>query len=482
MNSIGGRNQILIRGADGTMAGIDGTTQVPIGYDPETAPQASHGYATVGVPGALAGILKLHADHGTMPLDLLIASAVDYAENGFRLLPGQARFHTSSAEALAESEGGRQYYLKPDGAPHGEGELLVQADLGRTFRTIAAGGHDVFYRGELADVMIADMEKNGGFVNRESLESYEALDARIVRGSYRGYDLVGLDVPAAGAVVIQALQIMEQFDRHAMDDEEWAAVVGQSIALAFPDLRVLGTDSAAARATSTEWARSQAERVRLTAATSHEGDGSAATELPYGMPTPEQDARDPHFTTHLSVVDAQGMAVSLTQTIGPAMGSKVAVPGMGMLYASTLGGYLSGGLEPRYRARSSISPLMVFRDGQLVLVLGSAGGARIVSSVVQAVSRVVDDELALSQALAAPRVHMSADGPLQMELSAGWTADDLDEIRAMGLEAEGAERVGAFGRVQGIQFDPATGLWWGASDPDSEGSARGPGSEPGRWP
>lgn len=470
MNSIGGRNQILIRDPDGSVHGIDGTTQVPLRYDPETAPRADFGYATVGVPGALAGLMRLHSEHGSLPLATVMAPAIDYAEKGFRLLPQQARFHAGARDELAQSEGGRRYYLKPDGSTYGEGELLVQTDLGATLRRIVKGGRETFYRGDLAEIMLADMERNGGYVDRESLARYEALDSRIVRGSYRGYDLVGLDVPAAGAASIQALQIMETFDRTRLDDEEWAAVVGQAIALAAADRSRLGTDSAAARATSKDWARQQAERIHLTSVA---GGGGR-------RPSGDPDPSEPHYTTHLSVVDRDGMAVSLTQTIGPAMGSKVAVPGMGMLYAATLGGYLSDATTPGYRASSSISPLMIFKDGQLLLVLGSAGGARIVSSVVQVVSRVVDDGMRLPQALAARRVHMGSTSPLDMELSAGWTPDDVEEVRALGIEATGNAGLTAFGRVQAIEFDPSTRTWTGASDPDSEGTAGAPRDREGR--
>jgi gamma-glutamyltranspeptidase/glutathione hydrolase len=506
MNSIGGRNQILIRTGDGQFRGIDGTTQVPIGYDPDTAPEAEFGYATVGVPGALAGLMRLHAEHGSLPLGTVMQPAIHFAEQGFRLLRQQAGFHARSAEALAESEGGRMHYLKPDGSPYREGELLVQEALGATLRKIVEGGHDVFYRGELARVMIADMEANGGFVNQESLESYEALDSRIVRGSYRGYDLVGTDVPASGAVSILALQVMENFDPGAMDDEEWAAVVGQAIGLAARQRDGLGTDSAAARITSKEWARQQARQIRVMAkaaadgaagqpdagfadaATGTRGVGVAtgidAARSGHGLDSPalppDWDAE--HYTTHLSTADSTGMAVALTQTIGPAMGSKVAVPGMGMLYASTLGGYLGSALEPGYRARSSISPLMVMKDGELLLVLGSAGGARIVSSVVQVVSRVVDDGMTLQAAMSAPRVHPDSDGTLDMEMSAGWNEGDVAGIRAIGLEVLETERVGAFGRVQAIRYHPETGQWEGVSDPDSEGTARGPGPALARWP
>jgi gamma-glutamyltranspeptidase/glutathione hydrolase len=165
------------------------------------------------------------------------------------------------------------------------------------------------------------------------------------------------------------------------------------------------------------------------------------------------------------------MLVSLTQTIGPNLGSKVATPGLGFAYAATLGGYLSS-VEPGERARSSISPLMVLENGEPRLVLGAAGGARIVSAVVQAICRFVDQGLALPEALAAARVH-PMDGGLSMETSPGigWSDAVVDSVESWGFEVREVEAAGAFGRIHGIFFDPETGHAVGVADPDWEGAA-----------
>ncbi|HSM60382.1 MAG TPA: gamma-glutamyltransferase [Longimicrobiales bacterium] len=464
MNSIGGRNQILVRLPDGTVAGIDGTTQAPATYDPDRAPQASHGYPVIGVPGAAAGLLELHARHGSLPLEVVMAPAIDYAENGFRLLPGEAARQASAADRSAEFPGTAAIYLEPDGSPRDPGELLVQRDYARTLRALAAGGRAAFYEGDIARKIAADMEAHGGAVTLESLAAYRALDARVVRGSYRGYELVGLDVPSAGVVCIQALQILERFDKAKMTDAQWAGVAGQALSIASRELDAMGTDTAAARATSPDWARQMAERIR---APGHAPTGEA---FPPAGPRPD----DQGHTTHLTAADGRGMFVALTQTLGPSMGSSVVTPGLGFLYAATLGGYL-GRVEPGERARSFVSPFMVLRDGQPVLVLGAAGGARIVSGIVQVVSRVIDDRMPLADALAAPRVHM-AGSTLDAETTpgTGWRPEDLRLMRSLGLEVSENPREGAFSRVHAVQYDPATGTWTGAADPDWEGSAQAP--------
>lgn len=487
MNSIGGRNQILIRTPTGEVYGIDGTTQVPPDYDSDSSPRASHGYATVGVPGAVAGLLRLHAEFGSLPLPQVMAPAIEYAENGFRLTPGEAERQAGVSRDLSESAGGRAYFLHPDGRSYRAGERLVQSDLARTLRKLAVGGRGEFYRGSIAHRIAADMEANGGLVTGSSLAAYEALPARVVHGTYRGYELAGLDVPASGAIVIQALHIVENFEPDLLGPEAWAAVLGEAVGLAAVDRSSLGTDSAAARVTSKEWAAAKVDRVRAaTQAGAREAPGSGTPprsgapdepEIPEGY---DWLASDGH-TTHLSTADADGMMVALTQTIGPSMGARVATPGLGFLYAVTQGGYL-GRVEPGERVRSSIAPLLVALDGQPVVILGAAGGGRIVSAVVQAVSRIVDDGMTLPEALAAPRVHPESGAresagvtglSIEMTPGDGWSDAELGVFRRLGFEVEPSPRRGAFGRIHAVEYDAVTGVWIGVADPDWEGSAEG---------
>ena len=499
MNSIGGRTQILVRLPDGTIAGIDATTQAPATYDPETAPQASYGYPTVGVPGAVAGLARLLREHGTMSLEEVMAPAVALAEDGFELLPGEAARHAAGAEQLAGFEGSRAHFLTSEGDARRAGSVFVQPDLAATLRQVAAGGEDAFYRGEIAGRIAADMEANGAAVTAEALAAYRALDARIVRGSYRGYELVGTDVPAAGAVTIGILHILEHFDMAELEDESWAALVGTAIARAFEERTVARRSGLGDLAfmTGKEWAADIAAGIEVPGAARRMAGPAVA--LPGGVlssqPTESAQPADPRspnglmagwnaagwgpahsHTTHLSTADGAGMYVALTQTIGPNLGSKVTTPGLGFLYAATLGGYL-GRMEPGERARSSISPLMVLQDGEPVLVLGAAGGARIISAVVQTVVRVVDQGMDLPEALAAARVH-PVDGGIEMETSPGigWADEDIAEVLSWGMTVREVEREGAFGRIHGIRVNRGTGEIVGVADPDWEGAAIVPGS------
>ena len=482
MNSIGGRTQILLRLPDGSFAGIDATTQAPDTYDPETAPQASYGYPTVGVPGSVAGLTRLLREHGTLSLAQVMAPAIELAEDGFRILPGEAARHRAGADQLAEFEGSRAHFLTADGETRAAGDLFVQPELAATLQTIASGGADPFYRGSIAQRIAADMEAHGGAVTLQSLAAYQALDAPVVRGSYRGYDLVGTDIPASGAVTIGILHILEHFDMGALDHDTWAGLVGTAVARAF-------TERAAARAggagdlafmTDRSWAAGVAGDLEVPGAVRRAAVADRAhAAARVAMADWDAAGWGPSHghTTHLSAADGDGMYVALTQTIGPNLGSRVATPGLGFLYAATLGGYL-GYMEPGERARSSISPLMVVRDGEPVLVLGAAGGARIISAVVQAVLRVVDQGMSLPDALAAARVH-PIDGGIAMETSPGigWGPEVVAEVQSWGMEVQEVEREGAFGRIHGIWVNGETGEVVGVADPDWEGAAIVPNGE-----
>ena len=508
MNSIGGRTQILVRLPDGAVTGIDATTQAPPAYDPETAPRASYGYPTVGVPGAVAGLTRLLREHGTLPLNEVMAPAIELAGEGFRLLPGEAARHAAGAERLAEFRGSRVHFLTRSGESRKAGSLFLQPYLAATLAAIAAGGADAFYRGPIAERIVADLAAHGSSVTARALAEYRALAAPVVRGSYRGYELVGTDIPASGAATIGILHILEHFDMSALDADSWAGLVGTAVARAFEERAAARSEGVPDLAfmTGGEWAAGIAATIDVPGAVRRaagessgiEGGGqvgrgsteSAVAAGRAGSLAPGAGGAmadwdsgswgpaDGH-TTHLSTGDADGMYVALTQTIGPSLGSGVATEGLGFLHAATLGGYL-GRMEPGQRARSSISPLMVLRDGEPVLVLGAAGGARIISAVVQTVLRVVDQGMTLPEALAAARVH-PVDGGVAMETSPGigWAADDVAEVRSWGMAVEEVEREGAFGRIHGIGVDPVTGELVGVADPDWEGAAVAVGA-PGR--
>lgn len=458
MNGIGGRFQAIIRTGEGDISGIDATTQAPLNYDANTATKSRNGYPTIGVPGVVKGLTTLLEKHGTMELSEVMARAIDYAENGFDLLPGEAYRHAMAIGNIREFVGTSKYFLKGDTTTLA-GERFVQKDLANTLRLIAEKGPDVFYKGEIAEKMVADIRENGGYLDLNSLESYEARPSRIMTGSYRGYDLHSLWIPSYGAITIEMLHIMEKFDLESGSDVEWGNRFYQANTIAYRDRRKQRTEESGDLLTSKVYAQEIADSLNA-----NEGKSAAAV-------LQEEWLVANGHTTHFSVADKAGTMLAVTQTIGPNMGSKVASPGLGFLYATTMGGYL-GGFKAGQRASSHISPTIVTRNGVPFLVLGAAGGSRIPTAIVQTISRMIDRKMGLAEAMAAGRVH-SVDTAILVEMHEGttWTAQDLEEFESMGLEVVTIEGKGRFGRVHAITYDPESQIWTGSADPDWEGTS-----------
>ena len=464
MSGLGGRTQVLLRTSDGEIRGIDATTVVPASYDPGRADAASYGYATVAVPGTVAGLVRLSREFGRLPLSEVMAPAVGLAEQGFPMPAAEAARIARLRDQLLESEGARTHFLQPDGSPYTAGSLFVQPDLGATLRAIQAGGADAFYAGEIGARIAEDMRLHDAHVTAADLRDYRAADARVVRGRYDRYELAGTYMPASGATVIEALQILDYLDLSSDRTVDRASALAQALLLAFEDREApLGPpDEMADLLTSAAWAGSRARDVRLS------GDGRADPGLPPAVT--QGGAQEPPHTTHVSVADADGMVVALTQSVGPTLGARVATPGLGFLYAQTLGGYLAA-LPPGGRAWSSMSPLLVLEDGEPRLVLGGAGARRIVSALVQVVVAWADGG-GLEAAQLHPRLHPTpARWTLEHGPVAQWPPQVVDTLRERGHPLQ--ERLDAswFARINGIEYRPGERVWVGVADPRWSGGS-----------
>ena len=470
MSGIGGRLQAIVRSPEGKVSGIDASTEAPESYDKTTAVDAPYGYPIIGVPGVVAGLLKLHADHGSLPLAQVMQPAIDYATNGFEVLPGAEIRFKMVKKSLLEFAGTRQYFIKNDSLTYEAGDMLVQKDLAATLEKIKTGGADAFYKGEIADKIAEDMSKNGGYVTKASLASYEAKDSEVVTGTYHGAEVYSLWLPSFGAITIEVLNILSNLPMEEYDETQWASAVYQASRFAYND-RLAQLTHDAAYFTDPGRADSLAALINIEAP-----DTVLVGEMIDKKPTLLAMQGLGH-TSHLSTADAEGRMVALTQSLGPIMGSKVAAPGLGFMYASTLGSYLGPfSPEPGKRAVSHISPTLMTKDGKPFLALGAAGGDKIVTAIVQVVSRIMDDQMKLDEALAAPRIHPIRDGGMLLELHEGieWQEEDFDFLTNQGLLIDPEEREGRFGRVHAVMFDEQTRTWIGAADPDWEGSAAGP--------
>lgn len=465
MSGLGGRLMALLSTASGTIHGIDATTQAPMQYDTATAADMPFGYPTIGIPGVVAGLTKILNEHGTLSLEEVMAPAIRYAEEGFALLPGEALRHAMQLDEVKQFEGSSRYFLKGD-TTYSAGDWFVQKDLANTLKAIAAGGSDAFYKGAIAEKIISDLQKNGSVMTLEDLAAYQAEDRMVLKSNYRGYDIHALWMPSFGAITLEIMNILELLPMGELSEADWATACYQAIALAYEDRDKQTSDSMAQVLVSKVYAESLFPQINLQA--------NPSRQMGFLDASPAQWQQMEGHTTHLSVSDKNGMTVALTQSLGPNMGSRVATPELGFLYAVTLGRYL-GVFDPGQRAASHISPVIVTRDGNPFLTLGAAGGSLIIPAVVTVMSRVIDQGLPLDQALAAPRVFFQADSMLiETHEGVNWDPASLQEIQSEGFFLKSINQPARFGRVHAVQFDSKKRTWIGAADPDWEGSAAKP--------
>ncbi|MEL7045501.1 MAG: gamma-glutamyltransferase, partial [Pseudomonadota bacterium] len=230
MSHLGGRIQILVRTPEGKYEGYNGMTEVPRSF---VAPQepSRQGYGTIATPGMVAGLARLHREHGSLPWSELITEPARIARTGYRLLPGAAARHARAFDDFVDNSGFQQVFVEEDGTAFDSGDLLEQPALGNTLQRLADYGAADFYRGEIARKIAADMAAHGGFVGAEDLAAYAVLDGRYVATRYRGFDIHTLAAPAGGGLVVKALNILESFDLSNFSDVQWAAVMNQALAI-----------------------------------------------------------------------------------------------------------------------------------------------------------------------------------------------------------------------------------------------------------
>jgi gamma-glutamyltranspeptidase/glutathione hydrolase len=442
------------------------------------------GPLAVATPGALAAYSLALQQHGRLKLSDLIIPAAELADRGFPLDRPNASALAGAARTLRRVSGPQVSLLKPDGSPYAENEVLKQADLANTYRGIALNGPDYFYRGPFAAAIGQWMAARGGLLSAEDFASYEAVHREPLVTTYRGRTIVGFPPPSSGGVhVAQILNILERFDLAATyrrDVGEHTHVVAEAMKLAFADRAYWLGDPDFVRVprglTDKLYAQTLAARI----------DPGLAKPVPMaGTPPAADENVFLKHTTHIATADVQGNWVAMTQTVNTSYGSKVIVPGTGVVLnnqmddfaiapgtpnAFGLVGAEANAVAPRKRPLSSMSPTIVLQDGQPIMSVGAAGGPTIISQVVQALVRRIDLGLPLDQSLAQPRIHH------QWSPDAVRVESRLDAGLQQALTSRGhmLTPVNNMGVSQAIEFDRASKQFIGVHDPRVPGKAAGP--------
>lgn len=396
------------------------------------------GHKAVCVPGHVAGLWEVHQSYGTLEWARLLEPAIRLSE-GFRL-PAETRIawqvgeaarpgYVTVAEKLGWTAAGRAIYLKEDGTPYRAGEVIVCEDYGNTLRRIASGGADEFYRGSIAEEIDADFRANGGFVSGEDLENYRVVTAEPVKGRYRGLDVFSSQPPQSGVQLIELLHILGHFDLASMDPHspEYVDLVARAMQACFVDRgRYLGdpefVDVPVQYLISEEHTGAIAERLR-------QGD-----RITLDDPVLLKRNDDSPDTTHVSVWDSNGNAVSITSSLGSSSGA--ITPGLGFIYNNYMHIFNPfpghpNSIQPGKRRTSGAIPTILSDEGRPVLITGAPGGVRQSSALWFTITGVLDHGLSPAEALAEPRWH-SEDATLHME--AGIYATMGEELRRMGWE------------------------------------------------
>jgi gamma-glutamyltranspeptidase/glutathione hydrolase len=490
-SGIGGGCLILIRTADGKFTAIDGREMAPAAanknmfvHDGKPMPTASQtGPLASGVPGALAAYKLALEKCGSIKLGRALAPGIKAAHDGFEISASYAHAVRSEKKNLSKFDGSRAIFFRPDGSPIAAGDRLVQSDLANTYQQIATQGTDYFYRGEVAKKIGDWMAANGGIMTAADFGKYEAKIREPLVSTYRGFQIIGFPPPSSGGVhVAQILNILETFDLKSIarkDPVEATHIMSEAFKLAFADRAHWLGDSdfvAVPRGlTSKEYAKQLAAKIDPKRAIDVKIHGSP--------PNFSQDVFGRH-TTHIAAADAAGNWVAITATVNTTFGSKVIVPGTGVVLndemddfsifpgmpnAFGLVGAENNSVAPGKRPLSSMSPTIVLdKNGKPLMTVGAAGGPKIITQVLLAIVRVLDFDQPLPEAIEKPRFHHQW-RPNVVSYEKGLAPEVVEGLRKRG---HNVEVVDSGGRTQAIAVT-RDGKLIGVADPRSAGKAAG---------
>ena len=450
--------------------------------DGEVVPDLSTiGHLSAGVPGTVAGLLLALEKHGRLARDTVLQPAIRLAEEGFPVSHELVESLEENASLLSRFPESRRIFLR-NGNHFQEGEILVQRDLGATLRLIAEDGAPAFYQGRVAELLVEEIRRGEGFITREDLKSYRAVERQPLLGTYRGHTVVSMGPPSSGGIVlIEMLNMVEPEDLAylGLNSSAYLHLLSEVMKRAYADrAHYLGDADFSPVPFRGLISKAYAEKRR---AGINPNRATLASELGPGDPLPYEAGE----TTHFSVVDREGNAVSTSYTLNGAYGSGVTVPGAGFLLNNEMDDFSSkpgtpnqynliqgeaNSIEAGKRPLSAMTPTIVLKDGRVLLVTGSPGGPRIINTVFQIILNVIDHGLNVQEAVDAPRFHHQWLPDVLLFERHGLVRDVGEALRAKGHTL--AERT-SMGDAHTIYVDPGTGMRLGAGDPRQEGSAVG---------
>ena len=498
--NIGGGGFMVIHLADGNNITIDYREKAPLSayrdmylneageFVPELSRQ---GTTSAGVPGSVAGLIYALEKYGTLPLEEVIQPALDLAKHGWNLDARDARYFKNNFSLFEKYPSSKKVFTK-NGEPYKEGDLFIQSDLAWTLEQIKLYGRDGFYKGKVADLLVEQVASSGGYITLEDLDKYRPIEREPIVGTYRGFEIVSMPPPSSGGIaLIELLNILENYPAVGGTSDGWGSAIYihhlvEAMKFVYADRTYHLGDAdfypvPTAVLISKDYAKTifnRIEEARNKAIPSEEIKS-------FNVSQPFESTE----TTHYSVFDSFGNAVSTTTTINSAFGSGIVVEGAGFLLNNEMDdfsgkpgkpnqfgllGTEANSIQPEKRMLSSMSPAIILKDEKPYIIIGSPGGSTIITVVLQVILNCIDFDMNISEAVTKPRIHHQwIPDSIYYEQKA-LTEDVRNKLIEMGYTFvdEGAE-LRILGIAEGIMIDNISKIIYGASDPRGGGLAVG---------
>jgi len=442
---------------------------------------SQEGATSVGVPGSVEGLIYAHKKYGKLKFKEVIKPAIKLAKNGFKLSFDLVKSINSNYENFIKYESSKKIFTK-NGEKFQEGDLFVQKDLARTLELIKKYGRKGFYEGRIAELIVNQIQKFGGYITLEDLKNYHCVERKPVIGFYRGYKIISMGPPSSGGVaIIQALNILENLDLKKEDyqSSKYIHYLIETLKRVYFDRAEYLGDSdfvyvPVQKLISKEYARKLFEQINPEKATNFE---EVNTTSAFGFESLE--------TTHYSVIDKDGNAVSVTTTINSSYGSSIVVEGAGFLLNNEMDdfsikpgvqnqfgliGKEANAIAPNKRMLSSMTPTIILKDNKPFLILGSPGGSMIITSVLQVILNIIDFKMDLFHAVSFPRIHHQYVPEVVYYEDYALSEDAIKKLEEYGHQLKKRNYIGW---INAIMVDEQNKFYFGMSDPRGYGLAMG---------
>ncbi len=483
--NIGGGGFLVLRSSEGYETSIDFRETAPrlssknMYLDNEgnvIAELSTLGHLASGVPGSVAGLLYALEKYGTMPREKVLSYAINLAEKGFKINYDLANSINNNRNDFDKFEGSSKIF----GKKFRQNELFIQNDLANTLKEISIKGRDGFYKGPVADMIVAEMLRGKGIITHEDLANYKPVERKVIKGKYKDYEIITMGPPSSGGIcVIYMLNILENYNLKSIGRAsiDYINLLAETMKRVYADRSEYMGDLDFYKVPvdvliSKSYAKTRFEDFKFGEVTSSEKikPGNISKESPQ--------------TTHLSVADSKGNMVSLTTTLNDTYGNKVVVDGAGFLLNNEMDdfsvkpgvpnifglvGNEANAIEPGKRMLSSMTPTLILKDSKPFMVVGSPGGGKIITSVLQTILNVIEFGMDIQDAVDAPRFHHQwLPDLLQVEKTL-LSRNKMKKLSELGYDLK---TVSDFGRVEAIVFNQ-DGTLSGHSDKRGSGKALG---------